>query len=243
MRRHGFTLIELLVVVSIIALLIAILLPSLRQARDTANWVACTANERQIITCVILYGNDHQQLLPPSGRDWPHMETIDFVGAMWRYLGPAANQPGGIMTCPADDKEGGVVKWFWNGRFVTNPLDAGDWHPDYVQPDPMPPDWFYKWYRKMYNGVSESSGVVTSQMEPWRIGDVKYPAYLMTMNCMPYWKFEITAVHGQLYQGAFIDGHAGTYRIDDLIEGTYPTNPYNFDWTRHGIRGRDVVDP
>ena len=44
----GFTLIELLVVVSVLAMLIAILLPSLRQAREAAKRVACAANLREI---------------------------------------------------------------------------------------------------------------------------------------------------------------------------------------------------
>ncbi|MCH7813061.1 MAG: prepilin-type N-terminal cleavage/methylation domain-containing protein [Planctomycetes bacterium] len=46
--RSGFTLIELLVVVSILSLLIAILLPSLRGAREQSKRVVCQANLRQI---------------------------------------------------------------------------------------------------------------------------------------------------------------------------------------------------
>ena len=52
---RGFTLIELLVVVSIIALLISILLPSLSRAREQAKLVACQANISSVGKTFILY--------------------------------------------------------------------------------------------------------------------------------------------------------------------------------------------
>ncbi|MEM6332865.1 MAG: DUF1559 domain-containing protein [Planctomycetota bacterium] len=63
--RHAFTLIELLVVISIIALLIAILLPALGAARQTADTIACGSNLRQIGIALKAYETD-QGTLPPG---------------------------------------------------------------------------------------------------------------------------------------------------------------------------------
>src|SRR5262245_26941089 len=60
----AFTLIELLVVIGIIALLIAILLPTLNGARDQGNSIKCQANLRTIGQAITLYTNSHKGSLP-----------------------------------------------------------------------------------------------------------------------------------------------------------------------------------
>jgi len=61
---RGFTLVELLVVVSIIALLIAILLPALNKARLEAKAISCASNQRQIGLATTVYLGDSDNILP-----------------------------------------------------------------------------------------------------------------------------------------------------------------------------------
>ncbi len=62
----AFTLIELLVVISIIAILMALLLPALRSGRDSARAIMCSSNLRQLGVVLPMYTNDHDNLLPPA---------------------------------------------------------------------------------------------------------------------------------------------------------------------------------
>ena len=60
----AFTLVELLVVISIIALLISILLPSLKKAREQTKSVVCLANLKSLSTGVLIYASEYNGVLP-----------------------------------------------------------------------------------------------------------------------------------------------------------------------------------
>lgn len=84
-KRAAFTLIELLVVVSIIALLLAILLPSLKKARDQAKNTRCVSNLHQIGLSCAAYAADNMRSV------YPCWYTIG--GSSFRVL-PGLTSPG-----------------------------------------------------------------------------------------------------------------------------------------------------
>jgi prepilin-type N-terminal cleavage/methylation domain-containing protein len=63
----GFTLVELLVVIGIIALLIALLMPSLTMARRSAQRTACSSKLHQIMLAATMHRNDHADYYPLAG--------------------------------------------------------------------------------------------------------------------------------------------------------------------------------
>jgi len=75
-RSAGFTLIELLVVISIVALLIAMLLPALKKAKETARRAQCLSNLRQILNGLHVYASESDGRFPPSHEQ--HNASLTF---------------------------------------------------------------------------------------------------------------------------------------------------------------------
>src|SRR5215469_15522684 len=85
--RRGFTLIELLVVIAIIAVLVAMLLPVLSNAKRKAAQVACVNNQKQIAIGVKMYVEDNNGSFPGIASrtygyhppDWIYWRTNTIV--------------------------------------------------------------------------------------------------------------------------------------------------------------------
>ncbi len=96
-KKKGFTLIELLVVIAIIALLAAILFPVFARARENARKSSCSNNLKQIMTGVIQYTQDYDEMYPPA---WDKPDGTN--NTMWYQLVQPYVKSTQIFQCPSD---------------------------------------------------------------------------------------------------------------------------------------------
>jgi len=115
--RRGFTLIELLVVIAIIAILAAILFPVFARAREKARQASCNSNVKQIMTAVLMYAQDNDEMLPCLYTACgPPANYVVWPTAVQPYV-----QNNQIWVCPSrrfnhctTDGRWAYAQWYYN---------------------------------------------------------------------------------------------------------------------------------
>jgi prepilin-type N-terminal cleavage/methylation domain-containing protein/prepilin-type processing-associated H-X9-DG protein len=137
----GFSLIELLVVIAIIAILAAMLLPSLAKAKSQAERTQCMNNMKQLGLAFMVYVDDNGNIMPANGSDGAGWHQEDWI--YWRINQPAAQSlsqsavtaaiglknPTNLFRCPADKDNSGRIaagsKYFYSYAANGQPSSEG----------------------------------------------------------------------------------------------------------------------
>jgi prepilin-type N-terminal cleavage/methylation domain-containing protein len=121
LRPHAFTLIELLAVIGVIAILIALTLPAMRRARESAAKARCLSNLHQVAVYLQQYQNQYRGQIPIYVTA-AHMDRVVYHGVVNDYsnLGllvpahiapPNGSEMGRVFYCP------GSTVWGTQRRF------------------------------------------------------------------------------------------------------------------------------
>ncbi|MCX5642848.1 MAG: prepilin-type N-terminal cleavage/methylation domain-containing protein [Candidatus Omnitrophica bacterium] len=228
MKNKGFTLIEVLVVIAIIAIIAALLLPSLSQAREKAKQTLCINNLRQIGIAFSLYCSDYDEYFPcaedpvsasPSYWLW--------MGRGWRqFLAPYLNNNisgfnPGVLYCLSDrtaPQQWESTSYAYSMTFYHSPEQIN------LMTDKS----------RTYSGPVPSMGQKLNQVS---FPDKKILAGEWLSNHTPK-----TIVNWWDWQGSrnylFCDGHAENLKSTRLKPANdgYP----DINLTRDGIRGKDI---
>jgi len=137
-KEKGFTLVELLVVISIIAILLSILIPSLNKARGSAQRVVCLNQLKTIGMANMLYANDFSGVFVPAVDATvmdPLKRSWNVNTAFLKYMGLTNNQGQATVNgyqmqdkylCPTDLQQRNQLDWVLTNK-VSYGYNMSDW--------------------------------------------------------------------------------------------------------------------
>jgi prepilin-type N-terminal cleavage/methylation domain-containing protein/prepilin-type processing-associated H-X9-DG protein len=251
--RQAFTLIELLVVIAIIAILAALLVPSLRQARDSAESSGCLYMLRKVGKGLHEYMNDHDFVTPPFSEQYSSS-----YGSETKPDGNRYHLYRKLWTHTEWWRSGPDQHWFRDGKGFLGPYLASHESADYGVPfcPSAPEGWIsftlgaveYPVYAERHQSLgvnlhatnigagglgqagrdfhefeSPSLFITFSDTQ----GQSAYSKYQDHYSDHPeaYTVFTPTPRHGGAFNAAFLDGHAEPCTLQHHFTADYFTQP------------------
>lgn len=220
---RGFTLIELLVVISIIALLVAILMPALNKAKQAALKVTCLANIKSLSQAWLIYATENEDQIvsgqvghgsyPIKDNDWVHpaiissnpeyradMDSYDREaeglkqGALYKYL-----ETPDVFNCPSDKTWRDYV-----GKTIGQQQSP---FRSYAMSDAMNGGWVGNYqYKKMTEIKTPSEKLVFLEEE--EKNGANWGSWILSAPSQFRWWDPISIWHGRSTNIGFADGHS-----------------------------------
>ncbi len=231
-QKRAFTLIELLVVIAIIAILMGVLMPALRAARELARSSNCMANQRSLVFAYTMYAGDHDGrlvrghvnqtgldtgmwVLPPINEAGQYASgAVDLVdrirgikrGALFPYIKNAE-----MYHCPGDD------------RYQSAPQEHMRMYRSYLVPDVLSAtakgfhSWTenrYRYFPKKLDEIKQASRKYVFVESEFQNPNFNYDhgAWSFAPWIDTRWVDALATFHSKSASFAFADGHSEKHK-------------------------------